>query len=129
MYVKCLEVNDAFQYIKNRESLAKIYVQVDEEMRKMIEKYGSVLSDSERCKAYSAFWGCRSTEEYYAKFFNQVLVPSYNVFDKTHLRYIAVLNAIKVNNPEWVTVFENIHKRRLEQCKVSVYSLEEALTT
>lgn len=128
MYVKLMEVGETFNYIRRNDLLMKVYVEIDSEMRKLVEKYSNVLLESEKCKAYSIFWGARSVEEYRDRFLTWVLIYTYNVFDKTHVRYLSVLKAIKENNPEWVSAFENAHKRKLASCKVSVYSLEEALT-
>lgn len=128
MKVKLTEVSTAFDYIRNHERLARAYMEVDEEMRKLIERYQSVLTKSEICKMYGEFWGCAAIEQYRNRFFSRVLCNTYNVFDKSHSRYILVLNAIKQNNPEWITAFEHEHEQKLARCKVSVYSLEEALT-
>lgn len=128
MTIRLGEVCDAYNYIKNHEHLAKAYMEVDGEMRELIERYQNILTKSEICKMYGEFWGCVAIEQYRKRFFSRVLCNTYNVFDKSHSRYILVLNAIKQNNPEWVAAFEHEHDRKIARCKVSVYSLEEALT-
>lgn len=128
MKVKMAEICDAYNYLKSQEHLARAYMEVDSEMRKLIDNYASVLTMSEICKMYSIYWGCRAIGQYHERFFSHVLCKTYNVFDKSHSRYILVLNAIKQNNPEWVSAFEHEHERKLARCKVSVCSLEEALT-
>lgn len=128
MRIRLTEIVDAYNYIHENEKLKKIYAEVDCKMRELIEQYAAVLTQSEICKAYLDFWGSRAVEQYCERFFTYVLCNTYNVFDESHSRYILVLDAIKQNNPEWVTAFEHEHERKLAQCKVSVYSLEEALT-
>lgn len=129
MRVRLIEVCDTYSYIKGNGSLMRGYCEADAEMRKLTDSYANVLEAPDKTKAYGVFWGCHSAEEYQKRFLYQVLISCYNVFDKTHLKYVSILNAIKANNPEWVTAFENDHEHKLARCKVSVYSLEEALTT
>lgn len=129
MYVRLYEVGDACNYIRENSSLMLGYCEANTEMRKLTDNYANVLEAPDKSKAYGVFWGCRSVQEYQKRFLYQVLIPCYRVFDKTHLKYVSILNAIKENNPEWVTAFESAHEQKLAACKVSVYSLEEALTT
>lgn len=129
MYYRLQQVSEAEHYIRNNESLMRTLREVDSVRKELLEKYEHVLTDSEKCNASGIFWGCRSEEEYRSKFLTTVLIPAYNVFDKTHCRYNGILNAIKENNPEWVSAFENAHKHKLKVCKVSVYPLEETQAT
>ncbi len=126
---KASKASIMYECFPSNQALIKAYKKVEIEMRRLIGKYENVLSDAEKCKAYALLWGCSVVENYQRSFFYQVLIPTYNVFDNTHGRYLTILNAIKANNPEWVTAFENDHEYKLSRCKVSVYSLEEALTT
>lgn len=129
MYYRLQQVGEAEHYIRNNEFLMRELREVDAAMQELLEKYEHVLTSSEKCNASGIAWGCRSEEEYRSKFLSTVLIPTYNVFDKTHCRYSSILNAIRKNNPEWETAFENAHMHKLKVCKVGVYPLEGTLAT
>lgn len=127
-YVPRSLVAEADKYATSREDLIRVQQEVSECCEDFLVCYEDFLNGTERCLTQQLSWGIRSLNDYKNKFLRQVLMGSYKVWDKSHLRYLELLKTVQENNPEWVEKVIKDHEHKLSMCKVSVFPIEEALT-
>ena len=120
-----IEASMTSGYISSHPEIVKTLREVNCVANTLIETYRNVLSDSEICKAKTLVWGTWSIEEYEHKFLVLILMDTYKVFDESHLRYITILNAIGLNNPNWLMRFKHEHDRKCKRCKVHIFPINK----
>ena len=101
----CLASEQAESKLKKNPAVVANTMAIFERADQLVEAYGNILEQKDVSKAQALCWGRESVEAYERAFFVNVLT-GYRIWEVKESYLKKLRNAIKKNNPEWLSRFE-----------------------